>query len=148
MGNSKKFKAKKKKPTAHLEYTGAQKDKPLIGKGKIILILIFGTALVAGIYMTAIKLMFAPIVHIYWIITTILLIAFLFFKSRNEYIYAQIISGGEPSEEEKTAHLKRTKALKYMLLVLLPFLFTLIGDTVYLFILKDLDIISAIKNLI
>lgn len=148
MENSKRFKAKKKKSTAASTYTDTPKEQPLIGKGKIILILIFGTALVAGIYMTAIHMMFAPIMHIYWILTAILLMAFLFFKSRNEYLYDKIISAGNPSEEEKTAHLKRTKKLKYLLLVLLPFLFTLIGDTVYLFILKDLDIISAIKNLI
>ena len=147
---SSKYKIKAKSPNTAQQssHTGTNDSKPIIGKGKIILILIFGTALVAGIYMAAIQKMFAPIMHIYWILTTILLMAFLYIKSRNEYLYTKITANGKPSEEDKKAHIKRTKAMKYLLLVLLPFLFTLIGDAVYLFILKDLDIIGAIKNLI
>ncbi len=146
-GSSKyKVKAKKKKQQLTAPHNISE-NKPLIGKGKIILILLFGTALVAGVYIAAIQNMFAPIVHIYWIVTALLFLVFLYMSKRNEYLYTKITSTGNPSEDEKKEHIKRTKQLKYLLLILMPFLFTLIGDVVYLFLLKDLDFFGAIKNL-
>jgi len=109
--------------------------------------LISGTAVVAGIYMTALQLHFAPIMPIYWTIAGILLMIFLYFNMKNEYLYTKMTTGRTPSEEEKKDFRRRTKKLKYLLIVLLPFLFTLIGDMVYLYFLKDLDILGAIKNL-
>lgn len=142
-----KVKAKKRTDVAE-KSAGIQKEPPLIGKGKILLILVFGTALVAGIYIAAIRMMFAPIVHIYWIVTAILLMAFLYVKTRNEYLYTKITAKGKPTDDEKAAHRGRTKMMKYLLLALMPFMFTIIGDVLYLFVLKDLDIIGAIKNLL
>ena len=148
MSGSSKYKVKAKKKRKQLTTDSyIAENKPLIGKGKIILILLLGTALVAGVYIAAIQNMFAPIVHIYWIITVLLFIAFLYMSKRNEYLYTKITLNGTPSEDDKKAHIKRTKQLKYLLLVLMPFLFTLIGDVVYLFLLKDLDLFGAIKNL-
>ena len=148
MPNSKKYRAKKKKTESLTEASAInQSGQPLIGKWKILILLMLGTGIVSGIYITAIKLMFAPIMHIYWIAAAILLMCFMFIKMRNEYLYEQMTASRTPSESELSAHLKRTKAMKYLLLVLLPFLFTLFGDLVYLYLLKDLDFIGAIKNL-
>ena len=127
--------------------TGTQKYKPLIGKGKLLLMLVSGTAIVAGIYIACIQKMFAPIIPIYWITTGILMIAFLFVNKRNEYLYTKLTYNRTPSEDEKNEHRKRVKHMKYLLLVLLPFLFTVLGDVVYLFILKDMDLFGALKNL-
>lgn len=137
----------KTKSSKQIKCTGTPKEPPLIGKGKIVLMLISGTAVVAGIYMTALQLHFAPIMPIYWTIAGILLMIFLYFNTKNEYLYTKMTTGRTPSEEEKKDFRQRTKKLKYLLIVLLPFLFTLIGDMVYLYFLKDLDILGAIKNL-
>ena len=148
MSGSSKYKVKaKKKRQLPSDTQEAIENKPLIGKGKILLILLFGTVLVSGIYITAIQKMFAPIVHIYWVVTVLLFMAFLYMGKRNEYLYTKINLNGAPTEEDIKAHIKRTKQLKYLLLVLMPFLFTLIGDVVYLFLLKDLDFFGTIKNL-
>lgn len=148
MSGSSKYKVKaKKRNLQHYSALASSDSKPLIGKGKIILFLLLGTAIVSGIYIAAIQQMFSPIVHIYWIITGLLFLAFLYMSKRNEYLYTKIASCGELSEADKKEHLARTKQLKYLLLVLMPFLFTLIGDVVYLFLLKDLDLFGAIKNL-
>ncbi len=129
--------------------TCIQKNVPLIGKGKILAILAAGTFIVAGVYIAAMKMHFLPIFHIYWIITAILLCAFAFSTKRCEQLYAENLGkDGKMSESAKSEHLKRTKKVKYLLLVLLPFLFTVIGDTVYVLILQDSGIIEAIKNLL
>ena len=150
MAASSRYRAKKKKAvsTDKVSYTGTQKEEPLIGTRKILLMLVLGTGIVSGIYITAIKMMFAPIMHIYWITAAILLMLFMYIKMRNEYLYAEITKSHSPSDEEMAQHRKRTKAMKYLLIALLPFLFTLFGDLVYLYLLKDLDFIGAIKNLI
>jgi len=148
MSSSSKYRIKKKKSgVTSSNATATPKEPPLIGKGKILLILILGTTLVAGIYMAALQMHFAPIIHIYWIITTLLLMAFLFVKMRNESLYAQMSATSSMTKEDIAQHRERTKKMKYLLLVLLPFLFTLFGDLVYLYILKDLDFFDAIKNL-
>lgn len=137
----------KTKHGKQIGYTGTPKEPPLIGKGKIVLMLIAGTAVTAGIYMTALHLHFAPIMPIYWIITGILLMIFLYFNKKNEYLYTKMTTDRTPSEDEKKDFRQRTKKVKYLLIALIPFLFTLIGDLVYLYFLKDLDIFGAIKNL-
>lgn len=42
-----------------------------IGKGKIVFLLILFTAIIAGIYIAAVKLRFEPIFHLYWIISAV-----------------------------------------------------------------------------
>ena len=60
-----------------------------------------------------------------------LLCAALCLNQRNEYRYTKETAMGDP-ETAKTAYYKRKKQVKYVLLALLPFLFTVLADTVYL----------------
>ncbi len=146
---SRKFRVSKQNTDSKTTNTGIQKDKPLIGKGKIIAILASGTFVVAGIYIAAMKMHFLPVFHIYWIITAVLLCVFAFSTKRCEQLYAKNMGkDGKMSEAAKAEHLERTKKVKYLLLVLLPFLFTVIGDTVYVLILQDSGIFEALKNLL
>lgn len=145
---SNRYRVSGKNTNAKKINTGIQKDAPLIGKGKILAILTGGTFIVAGVYIAAMKMHFLPIFHIYWIITAVLLCVFAFSTKRCEQLYMQNMGkDGKMSEGAKSEHLKRTKKVKYLLLVLLPFLFTVIGDTVYVLILQDSGIFEAIKNL-
>ncbi len=137
-----KYKVKNKSTEAR---TG--KEEPLIGKGKIIFLLIFGTLVTAGIYIAAIKFQFALIFHIYWILTAVLFCVYLYLKQRRDMLYHKAKNSGNLDEEHLAADRKRRKQMKYLLLILLPFLFTVIGDAIYLFYLQDLNIVQSIKNL-
>lgn len=146
---SNKYRISNKKTDNKILNTGIQKDTPLIGKGKILAILASGTFAAAGIYIAAMKMHFLPIFHIYWIITAVLLCVFVFATKRCEQFYVQNMGkDGRMSEEAKAEHLVRTKRIKYLLLVLLPFLFTVIGDTVYVLILQDSGIFDALRKLL
>lgn len=101
-----------------------------IGKGKILLILILATGLAAGIYIAAAKYRFEPIFHLYWIVSTILLCTALFLDKQNEYRYTKERTL-DPIRAEG-AYYKRKKRVKYVVLALLPFLLTVLVDTVYL----------------
>lgn len=142
-----KYRAKKRNKTVIDNREISPKEPPLIGKGKIVLLLVIGTALAAGIYVAAMKMQFAPVFYAYWIITTVLICAFIFLNQRRDYLYAKMTSDGKPDEKALEADRRRRKHIKYLLLVLLPFLFTVIGDTVYLVLLKDSGIIEGIKAL-
>lgn len=136
---AKKYKAKSKK---------TEKNEYAIGKGKILLILVLLTALVAGVYIAAMQKEFEPIFHIYWVVTAVLMCAFLFLKYRNEYLYTKAQEAGEKTQPEITdEYRKRTKHIKYLLCILMPFVFTLIGDTVYLVFLVDSGIPEAVSKL-
>ena len=126
---------------------GTIKEEPLIGKGKILLLLIFGTLVIAGVYIVAISMQFAPIFHIYWILTAILFCVYLYLKQRRDLFYQKASDTEKLDEKFLISDRKRRKQLKYLLLVLLPFLFTIIGDAIYLFYLQDLNLVQSIKNL-
>lgn len=102
-----------------------------IGKLKIIGFLVLATGLAGGVYIAAAKAEFAPVFHAYWIISAVLLCAALCLNQRNEYRYTKEAAEGDP-EAAKTAYYNRKKQVKYVLLALLPFLFTVLADTVYL----------------
>ncbi len=102
-----------------------------IGKLKIIGFLVLATGLAGGVYIAAAKAEFAPVFHAYWIISAVLLCAALCLNQRNEYRYTKETAEGDP-EAAKTAYYNRKKQVKYVLLALLPFLFTVLADTVYL----------------
>ena len=123
------------------------KEEPLIGKGKILLLLFLGTLVIAGVYIVAISVQFAPIFHIYWILTAILFCVYLYLKQRRDLFYQKASDTEKLDEKFLISDRKRKKQLKYLLLVLLPFLFTIIGDAVYLFYLQDLNFAESIKNL-
>ena len=132
-----KYKAKKKmrKPQGRMN-TGIQNKERLIGKGKIWAMLISGTIIVAGIYITAVKLRFEIIFHIYWVLTSVLLCTFIYLKQRRDYLYAECTKNGQISQEDVVFDRKRRIHIKYLLLVLIPFLLTVIGDVVYLVFLR------------
>lgn len=123
------------------------KEEPLVGRGKILLLLIFGTLVIAGVYIVAISVQFAPIFHIYWILTAILFCVYLYLKQRRDLFYQKASDTEKLDEKFLISDRKRRKQLKYLLLVLLPFLFTIIGDAIYLFYLQDLNLVQSIKNL-
>lgn len=142
-----KYRAKKKSTaTANID-AGIQKETPLIGKGKIMISLVLGTLLAAGVYIAAMIAELAAVFYAYWIITTVLICAFIFLNQRRDYIYAKMTAKGELTEKQRTEDRSRRKHIKYLLLVLMPFLFTVIGDTVYLVLLKDSGIAESIKAL-
>lgn len=92
---------------------------------------VLATGLAGGVYIAAAKAEFAPVFHAYWIISAVLLCAALCLNQRNEYRYTKEAAEGDP-EAAKTAYYNRKKQVKYVLLALLPFLFTVLADTVYL----------------
>lgn len=101
-----------------------------IGKGKILLILVLATGLAAGVYIAAAKYRFEPIFHLYWIVSTVLVCTALFLDKQNEYRYTKEQS--LDPERAKCAYYKRKKRVKYVVLTLLPFLLTVLVDTIYL----------------
>ena len=125
---------------------GTQNNQAVIGKGKILFILLFGTIIVSGTYIYAIKAHFEPIFHIYWILSAVLLCCFIVAKAYVENGYEKQLSKNRISEKDRQEHYKKVRRLKYMLLVLMPFLFTIFGDAVYLFLLKDLKLFEALSS--
>lgn len=143
---AKKYKAKSKRTIPGP--TKAEQNKYMIGKGKILLILVLLTALVAGVYIAAMQNEFEPVFHIYWVISAVLMCVFLFLKYRNEYLYTKALDTAEKTQSEITdEYRKRIKHIKYLLCILMPFVFTLIGDTVYLVFLVDSGIPEAVAKL-
>ena len=144
-----RYKAKRK-TGKHLTQvnSGAQKEKPLIGKGKICIMLLLGTIIFAGIYIAAMKMHFGLIFHIYWILTSLLLCVFIYMKQRRDYLYFEMTKNGEISDESILIDRKRRLHIKYLLIVLIPLLLTVTGDIVYLVFLRDLNIMEAIRNLL
>lgn len=133
---SQKFRAKAKRPPHRKKASlpgkaSAPEQAGNIGKLKIIGFLVLATGLAGGVYIAAAKAEFAPVFHAYWIISAVLLCAALCLNQRNEYRYTKEAAEGDP-EAAKTAYYNRKKQVKYVLLALLPFLFTVLADTVYL----------------
>ena len=129
---SQKFRAKAKRTAASEKASLPGKEQAgNIGKLKIIGFLVLATGLAGGVYIAAAKAEFAPVFHAYWIISAVLLCAALCLNQRNEYRYTKETAEGDP-EAAKTAYYNRKKQVKYVLLALLPFLFTVLADTVYL----------------
>ena len=85
------------------------KEKPLIGKGKIIFLLVFGTLIAAGMYIVAINLRFAPIFHIYWIFTALLFCLYLYLKQRRDLFYQKALCAEKLDEEFLAIDRKRRK---------------------------------------
>lgn len=151
MANASKYRVKqKKKPSKNRKVsdTGTQKEQPLIGKGKILLILLFGTIIVAGFYIASMIAKLEAVFFGYWIFTTLMLCAYIFFYMKSKSLYTKDYYDGNLTSERMEFYRHRTKQLKYFLLVIMPFVFTIIGDAVYLLILKDLHIIDAIKSIL
>lgn len=105
-------------------------DAARIGKGKILLILVLATGLAGGVYIFAAKHRFAPIFHLYWILSTALVCTALYLDKKNVYLYTKE-QAADP-EKALAAYGARKKRVKYVILALLPFLFTVLADTVYL----------------
>ncbi len=153
---AKTFRAKKKRPALSQtdRRSAAVSDdglpaSPRIGKAKLLLFLVGGTALAAAVYITAMTLHFMPIFHIYWAITASLILAFMVYDKYSVYRYTKdTAQTPDKSEEYLSRYNKDRRRIKVLLLVLLPFLFTVLGDMIYLFFLRDLDVIQAVKNLI
>ena len=124
-----------------------EQEKPLIGTGKILLMLIGATILVAGIYIAAMNAKCIAVFHIYWILTAILTCIFIYLFTKNKGIYEKMTTGRTPTEKEKEEYRERVKRMKYFLIILLPFLFTVFGDALYIVLLKDLDIFKAVTDL-
>lgn len=143
-----KYRAKKKTDKFSRQINNdIPKQEQLIGKGKICMMLVLVTIIVSGIYITAMKMHFDLIFHIYWILTSVLLCVFIYMKQRRDYLYAQSTKNGQISDKDILLDRKRRVHIKYLLIVLVPLLFTLTGDIVYLVFLRDLNIMQAIRNL-
>lgn len=151
MANASKYRVKqKKKPSKKrkLSDTGTPKEQPLIGKGKILLILLFGTIIVAGVYIASMIAMLEAVFFGYWILTTVMLCVYIFIYMKTKSLYTKDYLDDNLTSERMEFYRHRTKQMKYFLLVIMPFVFTIIGDAIYLLFLKDLHIIDAIKSLL
>ena len=127
---SQKFRAKAKRAARPDEPRLPEKDGN-IGKLKILFCLIFTTGLAGGVYIAAARAEFSPVFHAYWIISAVLLCTALLLNKRNEYRYTKDKACGDPDEAKK-AYFVRKKQVKYVILALLPFLLTVLADSVYL----------------
>lgn len=125
---SQKFRAKVKKAP---ENTRPKTADGSIGKLKILAVLILSTGLAGGVYIAAAKAEFAPVFHAYWIISAVLFCAAPLLNRRNEYRYTKELAENGAEQAEK-AYYTRKKQIKYVILALLPFLFTVLADAVYL----------------
>ena len=125
---SQKFRAKVKKAP---ENTRPKTADGSIGKLKILAVLILSTGLAGGVYIAAAKAEFAPVFPAYWIISAVLFCAALLLNRRNEYRYTKELAENGAEQAEK-AYYTRKKQIKYVILALLPFLFTVLADAVYL----------------
>ena len=145
---SKQFRVRPKRTPARLPSEKKNTaDGARIGKVRILLILLAGTALVGSFYIVAMRLRFEAVFHLYWLITAVLLCLTAFLQKRSEYLYARDrLSDGSHSPESESAYARRRKTLKYLLLVLLPFLFTVAADAVYLLFLQDLGLFQALTK--
>ncbi|MGN1120950.1 MAG: hypothetical protein ACI4RV_01205 [Eubacteriales bacterium] len=117
-----------------------------IGKGRIVALPVLLTAVVAGIYVAAVKLCFEPIFHLYWITSGVLVCAAALLQRRNEYLYTKETQEGD-REQAAASYAKRKRQIKYLLIVLIPFLLTVFADAVYLIFLADLDLFQALSSL-
>lgn len=129
---SQKFRAKAKKDTPEAaKPTASPQQAGNIGKLKILALLVLTTGLAGGVYLAAAKAAFQPIFHAYWMISAVLLCAALVMHRQNEYRYTKETAVGD-ALQAKTAYYARKKRVKYVILALLPFLFTVLADAVYL----------------
>ena len=133
-------------PGEKTDSAGAKSGNANIGKGKIFAVLVPATALAAGIYIAAVRLRFEPIFHIYWLVSTVLLCAALFLDKQKEYRYTKDRQD-VGADEAARRYALRKKRVKFVLLALLPFLFTVLADAVYLLFLSDLHIFQAVSDL-
>lgn len=84
-----KYKVKNTNKNSTKARTG--KEEPFIGKGKILLLLILGTLVIAGVYIVAISMQFAPIFHIYWILTAILFCRISVSETKTGFVLSESI---------------------------------------------------------
>lgn len=145
-----KYKVSKHRKT-NLSRTSAKNNtntSAVIGKGKILAILIPGTLLAAGIYAASMKMKFMFVFHIYWILTALLFCLFVFLSMRNDFLFNKSARSDKQLTKLTDENFqKRTKAAKYLLLVLLPFLFTVMADAVYLLLVKDSDLFKSLAEI-
>lgn len=141
----------KQKKNKKKHSTAAASESPLKSQlrrfnWKRLLLIILTTALAFGVYETLITLNFLPIggipiiMPVYFIIVTVLLCAVLILNSgiSTKEVTPEMlrINEGEDSAhlEEICARLNaRKKVAKRLMLVLLPFLFAILFDVIYLF---------------
>ncbi len=141
----------KQKKTKKKHNTAAASETPLRSQLKRfnwtrLLLIILATALAFGVYEALITLNFLPIggipiiMPVYFIIVTLLLCAVLIFNSgiSTKEVTPEMLRS---SEDDDNAHLEeicvklnaRKKVAKKLMLVLLPFLFAILFDVIYLF---------------
>lgn len=121
---------------------------PLIGKVKILVFLVLGTLLAAGIYIAAMEMQYMFIFHIYWIVTALLFCIFIFLSMRNDYLFQKKLALNKHlTKQTDSEYLNRTKSIKYVLIALLPFLLTVMGDAIYLLLIKDSQIFESIAEI-
>ena len=139
-----KYKVRRVRKEAIKENTG----KAVIGRGKLLLLLLAGTVVIAGVYIACMQLRVEAVFHAYWIAAGVLCCAAAFLKYRNEARIAsyKAKNGGTLSDEDHIECAKHDKRLKILLLVLIPLLLTVFGDAVYLVLLKDLNWFGAVKD--
>lgn len=140
-----KYKVRRVRKEAPKENTG----KAVMGRGKLLLWLLVGTVVIAGVYIACMQLRIEAVFHAYWIAAAVLTCAAAFLKYRNEARVAvcKAKNGGTLSDADHAECAKHDKTLKILLLVLIPLLLTVFGDAVYLVLLKDLHLSDAVKNL-
>jgi len=56
------------------------------------------------------------------------------------------MASGVSEAQSAAARGRRLKRIKYLLIILIPFLFTVFADAVYLLFLADLDIFKAVAD--
>ena len=143
-----KQKKKKKRTTAPAELTptGAVKAQLKSFNWKRLILIILSTALAFGVYEALIMLNFLPIggipiiMPIYFIIVTVLVCLILIFNSgiSTKPVTVEMLREGEDDDIEKLRRIcdklnARKAVAKRLMFVLLPFLFAIFFDILYLF---------------
>ena len=67
---------------------------------------------------------------------------------RNDYLFQKKLALNKHlTKQTDSEYLNRTKIIKYVLIALLPFLLTVMGDAIYLLLIKDSQIFESIAEI-
>lgn len=115
-------------------------------KLKYLFLLILNTLIAAGIYIFAARAYFLPIMAIYQILSIFALCGylFLFYRHNNEIGKAKM--NGKELDEVLVE--KRRKGMKLFMVFLFPFVFVVLFDYIYLFLLADNPFFKSLFQLI
>lgn len=119
-----------------------------MSKKRSAVLLIVWAVICVGIYIAAVKAYFQAITPIYMALTVLLAACYLPLAYANAKIKAVAEGESRQLTDEETAKVhKRMEWIKYILILFIPLLVTLIGDYLYITFLKDFPLIESIVDL-